>query len=117
MAKIRVGRVAEQIKKEISQLIQQELKDPRLGFTTVTGVESSSDLSQANIYVSVMGTDDEVKATLLALEKAKGYLRTEIGKRIRFRHTPELIFKLDQSIAYGSKIEKLLANMKDTENK
>ncbi|OEG00444.1 ribosome-binding factor A [Vulcanibacillus modesticaldus] len=115
MAKVRVGRVGEQIKKEISQLIQYELKDPRVGFVTVTGVEVTGDLSQAIIYVSIMGSEEEVKDSQMALEKAKGFLRTEIGKRIRLRHTPELIFKIDESIAYGSKIEKLLKEIKETD--
>lgn len=115
MAKVRVGRIGEQIKKEISHLIQSELKDPRLGFITVTGVKVSGDLSQAVIYVSIMGSEDDTKETLHALEKAKGFLRTEIGKRVRLRHTPELIFKLDESIAYGSKIEKLLQEITKTE--
>jgi len=115
MANVRAGRVGEQIKKEISQLIQYELKDPRIGFVTVTGVEVSGDLSQATIYISVLGSNDDTKDTLSGLEKGKGFLRTEIGKRIKLRHTPELIFKLDESIAYGSKIEKLLHDIKGTE--
>lgn len=113
MAKVRVGRVGEQIKKEISQLIQYEVKDPRIGFVTVTGVEVTGDLSQAKIYISILGNEEELQNTLVALEKAKGFLRSEIGKRIRLRHTPELIFKLDESIAYGSKIEKLLKNIQE----
>jgi len=112
MSKIRVGRVGEQIKKEISQLIQYELKDPRIGFVTVTGVNVSGDLSHAVIYISIMGTEDQLKGTISALEKAKGFLRSEIGKRVRLRHTPDLIFKLDESIAYGSKIEKLIQDIK-----
>lgn len=113
MAKVRVGRVGEQIKKEISQLIQYEVKDPRIGFVTVTGVEVTGDLSQAKIFVSILGNEEELQNTLVALEKAKGFLRSEIGKRIRLRHTPELIFKLDESIAYGSKIESLLKNIQE----
>lgn len=116
MTKIRVGRVGEEIKKEISQLIQYELKDPRIGFVTVTGVNVSGDLSQAVIYISVMGTEEQLKATFSALEKAKGFLRSEIGKRVRLRHTPDLIFKLDESIAYGSKIEKLIQDIKGQDN-
>jgi len=115
MAKIRVGRVGEQIKKEISQLIQYELKDPRVGFITVTGVEASGDLSQAVIYLSVLGTEEQVSETFAAVEKAKGFLRTEVGKRIRLRHVPELIFKADHSIAYGSKIEKMLHDLRATQ--
>jgi len=108
MAKNRTGRVGEEIKKELSVMIQRELKDPRIGFVTVTGVEVTSDLSQAKVYLSVFGDEEQKKDTLKALDKPTGFLRTEIGKRIRLRHTPELIFKIDESIAYGSRIEKLL---------
>ena len=111
MAKIRVGRVGEQIKKELSQLIQSELKDPRIGFITVTGVELTNDLSQARVFLSVLGTDEQKEETLKALARGTGFLRSELGKRIRFRHTPELLFKFDNSIEYGSQIESLLNNI------
>jgi ribosome-binding factor A len=111
MAKIRVGRVGEQIKKELSVLIQSELKDPRIGFVTITGVEVPNDLAQAKVYLSVLGDEEQKQNTLLALEKANGFLRSELGKRIRLRHTPVLIFKFDESIAYGSHIEKLLGEI------
>ncbi|AET60419.1 30S ribosome-binding factor RbfA [Paenibacillus sp. NRS-1782] len=111
MAKIRTGRVGEQIKKELSQLIQTELKDPRIGFITVTGVDLTNDLSQAKIYLSVLGDEEQKTSSLKALDKANGYLRSELGKRIRLRHIPELIFKIDESIAYGSRIEKLLSDI------
>jgi ribosome-binding factor A len=108
MAKIRVGRVSEQIKKELSSIIQMELKDPRIGFITVTGVETTSDLSQAKIYLSVLGSDEQKEATLKALASATGFLRSELGKRMKLRHTPVLLFKFDSSIEYGSRIETLL---------
>lgn len=111
MAKIRVGRVSEQIKKELSQIIQMELKDPRVGFITVTGVETTSDLSQARVYLSVLGSDEQKEASLKALEKATGFLRSELGKRMKLRHTPELLFKFDSSIEYGSRIETLLSDL------
>ncbi|OPA77638.1 ribosome-binding factor A [Paenibacillus selenitireducens] len=115
MAKIRVGRVGEQLKKELSQLIQSELKDPRIGFVTVTGVEVTNDLSQATVYLSVLGDDEQKSNTLKALAKANGFLRSELGKRIRLRHTPVLIFKFDSSIEYGSRIEKILGEIQDGE--
>lgn len=77
MAKIRTGRVGEQIKKEISLLIQSELKDPRIGFITVTGVEVTGDLSQAKVYLSVFGEQEQKDNTLKALAKANGFLRSE----------------------------------------
>jgi len=113
MAKIRVGRVGEQIKKEISQLLQYEVKDPRIGFITVTGVEVTGDLSIAKVFISILGSEEEVEQALKGLEKAKGFLRSEIGKRIRLRHTPELIFKIDESVEYGNKIEKILKELKE----
>lgn len=111
MAKNRTGRVSEQIKKELSVLIQTEMKDPRVGFITVTGVEVPNDLSQAKVYLSVFGDNDQKSNSLKALEQAKGFLRSELGKRILLRHTPDLIFKIDESIAYGSHIEKLLGEI------
>lgn len=108
MSKIRVGRVGEQIKKELSMILQSEFKDPRMGFVTVTGVDVTNDLSQAKVYLSVLGSDEQKEETLRALAQGKGFLRTEVGRRIRLRHTPELIFKFDTSIEYGSKIEDLL---------
>ncbi|CAM3061342.1 MULTISPECIES: 30S ribosome-binding factor RbfA [Paenibacillus] len=116
MAKIRTGRVGEQIKKELSVLIQSELKDPRIGFITVTGVEVTGDLSQAKVYLSVFGEQEQKDNSLKALAKANGFLRSELGKRIRFRHVPELIFKIDESIAYGSRIEKLLGDIGTDKN-
>ncbi|WP_433943294.1 30S ribosome-binding factor RbfA [Paenibacillus sp. SN-8-1] len=111
MAKNRTGRVGEQIKKELSVLIQTEMKDPRIGFITVTGVDVTSDLSQAKVYLSVFGDAEQKENSLKGLEKAKGFLRSELGKRVMLRHTPELIFKIDESIAYGSHIEKLLGEI------
>jgi ribosome-binding factor A len=111
MARVRVGRVGEQIKKELSQIIQSDLKDPRIGFITVTGVEVTNDLSQAKIFLSVLGTDDQKAETLKALGRGSGFIRSELGKRIRLRKIPDLIFRFDASIDYGSHIEKLLGQL------
>ncbi|PWW06441.1 ribosome-binding factor A [Paenibacillus cellulosilyticus] len=108
MAKIRVGRVGEQIKKELSQIIQSELKDPRIGFITVTGVEVTNDLSQAKVFLSVLGSEEQKEESLKAIAKGTGFIRSELGKRMRLRHTPDLVFKFDASIEYGSRIESLL---------
>ncbi len=115
MSNIRVGRVGEQIKKELSQILQTELKDPRIGFITVTGVDVTNDLSQARVYLSVLGRDEQKEETLKALAKGQGFIRSELGRRIRLRHTPELIFKFDTSIEYGSHIEKLLQQINQEE--
>jgi ribosome-binding factor A len=111
MAKVRTGRVSEQIKKEISLIIQGELKDPKIGFLTVTGVEITNDLSEAKVYLSVLGSDQEKEDTLKALAKGNGYIRTELGKRVRLRIVPKLFFIIDSSIAYGSRIEHIISSL------
>jgi ribosome-binding factor A len=108
MARIRVSRVGEQVKKELSQIIQQEIKDPRIGFVTITAVEMSGDLQIAKVYVSVMGKQEEKRETLAGLEKAKGYIRSEIGRRIKLRHVPELVFVMDESLEHSEHITRLL---------
>ncbi|WP_027414646.1 30S ribosome-binding factor RbfA [Aneurinibacillus terranovensis] len=115
MGNVRTNRVGEEIKKELSQIIQRELKDPRIGFVTVTGVEVSGDLSQAKVFISIFGDEEKQSGTLKALEKAKGFMRTEIGRRVRLRHTPDLLFKVDESVEYGNRIETLLTKIHQEE--
>ncbi|MEI4768533.1 30S ribosome-binding factor RbfA [Psychrobacillus sp. FJAT-51614] len=105
---MRANRVAEQMKKELGEIIVRKLKDPRIGFVTVTDVEVTGDLQQATIYLTVLGGETKRDETLKALEKAKGFIRSEIGHRIRLRITPELLFKFDESAAYGNRIDDLL---------
>ena len=111
MSKHRPNRLAETLKEEISQLIRVELKDPRLGFVTLTNVEVASDLAHAKVYVSVLGTEDEVKTSLDVLNRAAGFVRCEIGKRIRLRHVPTIVFVYDPSIEQGAHIAKLLRDV------
>ncbi|GAA4701106.1 30S ribosome-binding factor RbfA [Brevibacillus fulvus] len=108
MNKTRMSRVGEEIKKELSILLQREMKDPRIGFVTVTSVDVTSDLQLAKVYVSIFGSEEQREASLAGLHKAKGFLRTELGRRIKLRHVPDLVFKLDESIDYGNKIESIL---------
>lgn len=115
MNKTRTNRVGEEIKKELSLLLQRGMKDPRIGFVTVTGVEVTSDLQLAKVYISVFGSAEQRNASLAGLQKAKGFLRTEIGRRIKLRHVPDLVFKLDESIDYGNKIETILREISTTE--
>jgi ribosome-binding factor A len=116
MARIRVSRVGEQIKKELSQIIQQEIKDPRIGFVTVTAVEMSGDLQIAKVFVSVLGKAEEKHQTLAGLEKAKGYMRTEIGRRVKLKHIPELHFVIDESLEHSEHITKLLNEVNTMES-
>lgn len=104
----RAARLSEAIKEEISDIIQRGLKDPRIGFVTVTGVEVSPDLRHATVFFSILGTESERKETLAGMESAKGHIRTELGKRIRLKFLPELSFKLDKSIEESQRITELI---------
>lgn len=96
------------MKKELSDIIGRKIKDPRVGFVTVTDVEVTGDLQQAKVFISVLGDEEKRQDTLIGLAKAKGFIRSEIGKRIRLRKTPELFFEFDESVDYGNRIESLL---------
>jgi ribosome-binding factor A len=111
MSKIRSNRIGEQMKKELGDIIGRKLKDPRVGFVTVTAVDVTGDLQQATVFITVLGDEEQKAATLSALMKATGFIRSEIGKRVRLRKTPELFFQFDESIAYGNKIERLLGDL------
>lgn len=108
MAKHRSNRLAESLKEEISLLIRDEMKDPRIGFVTVTSVEVADDLGHAKVYVSVLGDAQAGKDSMEALKRAAGFVRTEMGKRIRLRHVPEIAFKYDTTIEHGAHIAQLL---------
>lgn len=100
--------------KELGEIIGRKLKDPRIGFVTVTDVAVTGDLQQATIYITVL--DGDRNDTLRALEKAKGFIRSEIGQRIRLRVTPELLFEFDESAAYGNRIDNLLRQINQSSN-
>ncbi|MFJ7638549.1 30S ribosome-binding factor RbfA [Peribacillus sp. NPDC097264] len=112
---LRANRVGEQMKKELSEIIGRKIKDPRIGFVTVTDVEVTGDLQQATVYISVLGDQEQREKTLQGLEKAKGFMRSEIGQRIRLRKTPELFFEFDESVDYGNRIESLISQIKKEE--
>lgn len=108
----RIDRISEQVKKEVSEIIQNELKDPRLPkVVSVTEAEVTRDLRYAKVYVSVLGTEADKKNALQALKNAAGFVRREIGQRLQLRYTPEIMFELDNSIEHGVYITKLI---KDT---
>ncbi|MDF2946022.1 MAG: ribosome-binding factor [Bacillales bacterium] len=109
--KIRPTRIGEQMKKELTEIISRKLKDPRIGFVTVTDVDVTGDLSIAKVYITVLGNDEQKQDTLRGLEKAKGFIRSEIGQRIRMRKTPEILFEFDSAIEYGNKIDSLLRDL------
>lgn len=113
MTRLRVQRLAELMKKEVSDIIQKGIKDPRIGFVTVTDVEVSGDLRSAKVFVSVYGSEEEKVKTLEGLESAKGFIRSEIGQRINLRFTPEIYFRFDESIARSARILELLKTVQD----
>jgi ribosome-binding factor A len=107
----RADRVAELIRADVNEIINKEVKDPRLHSITITSVKISDDLRNAKIYFVEMGKDecsDEIKA---GLSKAAGFIRRELGKRLQLRSVPELLFVHDDSFGYGNRIEKLLAQI------
>ncbi|WP_334110490.1 30S ribosome-binding factor RbfA [Thermodesulfitimonas autotrophica] len=108
----RAARLAEAIKEELADIFQNELKDPRLGFLTITRVEVSSDLRYAKVFLSVYGSPAECESTLGVLERAQGFIRSQLGRRIRLRHVPEISFRFDPSIDYGVKIARLIDELK-----
>lgn len=114
MNQMRANRVAEQMKKELGDILSRKIKDPRVGFVTITDVEVTGDLQQAKIYISVLGEDKQKQETLIGLAKAKGFIRSEIGNRIRLRKTPELFFEFDEAIEKGNRIEHILRDINDS---
>ncbi len=101
----------EEVKKTVSEIVQKEAKDPDIGFVTVTNVELSGDLRHAKIYVSIYGDETQRQKTLDALERATGFVRSELGNRMRFKHVPEVVFKFDGSIEHGDNINKILREL------
>lgn len=105
----RTGRISEEMKKEISRIIQNELKDPRLPqMTSVISADVTRDLRYAKVYISVLGSEQEEKDAIEGLKSASGFIRREIGRRLKLRYTPELLFELDRSIERGVYITKLI---------
>jgi ribosome-binding factor A len=105
----RTRRVGEQIQRELAGLLREELKDPRLGMISVSGVEVSRDLAHARVYVSVLGGEETVVETLKVLNKAAGFLRHQLGQRMRIRVIPQLRFLYDESLAEGARMDALIA--------
>ena len=105
----RPERLAEQIKEEVSLIIAGEVEDPRVGFVTVTEARVTPDLKNVKVYVSVLGTDQEIKESIAALNHASGFIRTQLGAVLRMKRTPELHFVYDGTTETASRIEELLS--------
>ena len=104
----RQEKLGELIAAELSDLLRTRVKDPRVGFASITRVEMSGDLRYAKIFVSVMGDSEEQKETMKGLKNATGFLRHELASRLTLRFMPDLVFKLDHSIEEGSRILDLI---------
>ena len=111
-ARRRPDQVGESIRQVIADLLLTELRDPRIGFVTVTGVQVTPDLSVATVRVSVMGTEEERTAALVGLQSAAGFLRTRVGRAISTRLTPELRFELDRGLEHAARINKILGELR-----
>ena len=111
----RLERVNQLIKEEISMLLQRELKDPRLGFVTVTEVDVAKDLRSAKVYVSVLGSEAQWTESLQALESARGFIRNWLTPRLRLRAIPHLTFHADRSMAHAAHIQTVLEGLRTEE--
>lgn len=108
----RAQRVSDLLREEIAEIVMKKVKDPRLGFLTITGVTITDDLKIAKVYVSIL-KGEERETTLDVLNSAKGFIRGEIAKRVRMKTIPSLEFRIDESIEYGDRIDRLLKDIRE----
>lgn len=111
----RADRVSDLIKKEISQMLLKEVKDPHIGFMTITGVDVSNDLHLAKVFYTILGDQKQVRKSAQALNRVSPFIKRQLGKRLRLRYIPDIIFRYDYSLEYGSRIDNILDHLKDSE--
>lgn len=117
MAKYRSEKINEEMRKQISDVIRNRVRDPRLApMISVTSVDVTKDLKYAKVYVSVFGSDTEKDESLKILKSSSGFIRREVASKINLRSTPELLFNLDTSIEYGMHIDRLIHSIKEKES-
>jgi ribosome-binding factor A len=109
----RTDRLDSQIRAELMELLQREMKDPRIGFATVTRVETARDLGSAKVWVSVLGSREEQEAAMKALTDAAPWLRRQLGERLTVRHVPQLVIRHDDSIEAGDRVLRLLNDLEE----
>jgi ribosome-binding factor A len=114
--KRRPARLGSQLREEIGLMLQREVKDPRIGFVTVTDVHVTADCKLARIYVSVLGSEEERRQSLEGLNQAAGFIRFELGHRLRLRFSPELEFRVDDSLEKEARLEELFGQIHNQEN-
>lgn len=108
----RSQRVGDLLRQEIAEIIMNKVKDPRIGFVTVTGVDITEDLKIAKVFISIL-KEEERETTLQILNSAKSFIRSEVSKRVRMKFIPTIEFRLDESIEYGDRIERLLRELRE----
>jgi ribosome-binding factor A len=116
MSGFRPVRVGELIQAEIAELMLRHLKDPRLKMSTISHVEVSSDLRHAKLYISHLGSESEQEAAIAGFKHAAGFIRKQLGKRLKLRYIPQLSFQLDTAIAYGVKVSHMLHDLVPSES-
>ncbi|MDY6856066.1 MAG: 30S ribosome-binding factor RbfA [Thermodesulfobacteriota bacterium] len=112
----RADRVSDLLKEEIAQMLLREIKDPRIGFVTITDVKVSDDLRLAKVFFSMVGGDKELAQTNKGLNSASSYIKKKLGKRLKMRYIPDIQFKFDSSFEYGSYIDSILKGLKEPMN-
>ena len=105
---LRSGRVAEQIQRELAELVQLEVKDPRVGLVTLTGVEVTSDYAHAKVYFTLLGEAEKIAQAQIGLERAAGFLRSQLAQRMKLRVMPQLHFIHDTSVEHGVRLSQLI---------
>ncbi len=109
--------MADLVRKEISEMLVRTIKDPRIGFVTITRVTVTEDCRLARVYYSVVGTVEERAEAANGLDSAKGYIRRELGHRMKLKYTPELIFQFDPSVEYSIRMEELIHHLQEEREK
>jgi ribosome-binding factor A len=109
----RSDRVADLLQKEICEMLFKEVKDPHIGFITITGVEVSRDLKIAKIFYTTLGNPDQIAESSRALQRITPFIKKHLGKRIRLRSIPDILFRYDNSLEYGAKIDHILDRLKE----
>lgn len=117
MSELRVRKIQEFIKQEVGRILLQELKDPRLGFVTVTSVRLTGDLREATVYVSLFGNQEEKQVSLKTLRAARGFIRREVGRQLKIYYTPDIFFEEDTSLDYGMHIDGILKKIRKGQEK
>ncbi len=109
----RADRVSDLLKEEISRMLCREVKDPSIGFITITGVDVSRDLQSARIFYTIFGDERQVHESAVALRRVSSFIKKNLGKRLRMRYIPDIAFRYDHSLEYGEKIDAILDRLKE----